>query len=70
MAEQYSERLYPNVQWSVGMGVGMEYQIMPKVHFFVEPSLQHYFQDNSNIETWNTAHPLVPSVPLGLKVDF
>ena len=70
MAEHYSERLYPNVQWSVGMGVGMEYQIMPKVHFFVEPNLQHYFQDNSCIETWNTVHPLVPSVPIGMKVEF
>lgn len=70
MTEQYLERLYPNVQWSVGLGLGLEFQLMPNVRFFIEAGLQHYFQNDNNIETWNTAHPLVPSVPLGLKVEF
>ena len=63
-------RLHPGKQWSVGMGLGIQYNLTPHVSFFVEPSLQHFFQNNSGVNTWNTEHSFIPSLPFGVKFTF
>lgn len=68
--ESEIKRLYPGLQWSVGMGVGAEYRITPHVGFFVQPGLLHYFPNDSGVETWNTEHPFVLSVPVGMRIVF
>ena len=68
--ESTTERLHPGTQWSVGVGLGLEYNISPTVGFFVEPRLQHYFQDSSGMETWQTEHKAALSVPFGLRINF
>lgn len=65
-----NERIYPDILWSTGIGVGLQYNPVPQVGFFIEPSLQHYFKNGSGIETWNTAHPIVFSLPIGLRITF
>jgi len=69
-AESATQSLYPGAQWSAGVGVGVQYDFVPHVSFFIEPSLQHYFHDASNVSTWNTDHPFVFSVPFGLTITF
>jgi RNA polymerase sigma-70 factor (ECF subfamily) len=54
----------------VGVGLGLEYNISPTVGFFVEPRLQHYFQNSSGVETWQTEHKAALSVPFGLRINF
>lgn len=66
--EPITERLYPGMQWSIGLGLGVEYQLTPHIGLFVESTLQHYF--GSDIETWNTAHPVIFSLPLGLHLRW
>ena len=70
VAEPTTERLHPGVQWSAGVGLGVQYNLGPHVSFFVEPSLQHYFRNGSTVSTWNTEHPFVLSVPFGLRISF
>ena len=69
-AEPTARRLHPGVQWSAGVGLGLQYDLAPHVSFFVEPSLQHFFRNGSGVSTWNTEHPLVFNVPFGLKISF
>lgn len=69
-AEQTTELLHPGVQWSVGLGLGVQYSVMPGVSFFFEPSLQHFFHNGSGISTWNTEHKIVSSLPVGVKFTF
>ena len=68
--ESSTERLNPGTQLSVGMGVGAEYRLWPNVALFVEPTLHHYFGSSGGVETWNTAHPLVFSLPAGLRFNW
>jgi RNA polymerase sigma-70 factor (ECF subfamily) len=63
-------RLSPRVQWSVGAGVGAQYDLTPTVGFFVEPTLRYYFRNGSGIETWRTEHPASLSLPLGVRITF
>ncbi len=69
-AEPTTENLHPGVQWSAGLSLGLQYDITPHVSLIVQPGVQHYFQNNSGISTWNTAHPLVFTLPLGVRVSF
>ncbi len=68
--ESRHERLHPGVQWSAGVGLGLQYDVTPAVGFFVEPSLQHYFSNGSGVETWQTEHPFVVTVPLGIRITI
>lgn len=70
VVEAGHERLRPGLQWSAGVGLGLQYDVAPAVGFFVEPSLQHYFRNGSGVETWQTEHPFVVTVPLGIRITI
>ena len=63
-------RIKPDAQWSIGVGVGLQYNLTPAIGFFVEPSLQYYFRNSDGVSTWRTDHPLNPLLPLGIRIDF
>ena len=65
-----TERLHSDVQWSMGLGLGLQYDLTPNIGFFVEPSLQYYFKRSSDVKTWNTEYPLSFTLPLGLRITF
>ena len=62
--------LHAPLQWSVGTGVGLQYNLTPNVGFFVEPSLQYYIPAGSDIETYRTEHPFMFSLPLGIRITW
>lgn len=68
--EAATVRLRPGTQWSAGLGLGLQYDVTPAVGFFVEPSLQHYFSNCSGVSTWQTEHPVVLSVPFGIRINI
>lgn len=68
--EPTTEKLRPVVQWSVDIGMGLQYDVTPHISFFVQPSLHHYFQNSSGVSTWNTEHPFVPSLPFGISFTY
>ena len=69
-AEPTRQSLHPGLQWSVGIGVGAQYNLTPHVNFFVQPSLQHYFTSSGRVSTWNTDHTVVVSLPFGVMISF
>ena len=68
--ESITEHLHPGLQVSMGIGVGLQYQLMPHVSLFAEPCVQHFFSSGNSISTWNTEHPFAPCFPFGLKINF
>lgn len=58
------------LQWSVGSGLGLQFNLTPNLGFFVEPGLQYYIPTGSSIETYRTEHPFTFSVPLGIRITW
>lgn len=63
-------QLHPSLQWSVGIGAGLEYRLTPVIGIYVEPSLQYFFKTDDAIDTWRTAHPATFSVPFGIRITI
>ena len=57
-------------QWSVGTGLGLQYNFTPNIGLFAEPSLQYYISTGSDIETYRTEHPFTFSLPLGIRFTW
>ena len=57
-------------QWSVGSGLGLQYNFTPNIGLFAEPSLQYYIPTGTQIETYRTEHPFNFSLPLGIRFTW
>ena len=57
-------------QWSVGTGLGLQYNFTPNIGLFAEPSLQYHIPTGSQIETYRTEHPFIFSLPLGIRFTW
>ena len=57
-------------QWSLGTGLGLQYNLTPSIGFFAEPSLQYYIPMKTDIETYRTEHPFSFSLPLGIRFTW
>ena len=57
-------------QWSVGTGLGLQYNFTPNIGLFAEPSLQYYIPTGGSIETYRTEHPFTFSLPLGIRFTW
>ena len=57
-------------QWSVGTGLGMQYNLTPNIGLFAEPSLQYYIPTGTLIETYRTKQPFNFSLPLGIRFTW
>jgi RNA polymerase sigma-70 factor (ECF subfamily) len=58
------------LQWSIGTGLGLQYNLMSHIGFFAEPSLQYYIPTSSDIETYRTEHPFMFTLPLGIRITW
>ncbi len=63
-------KLNPSLQWSVGLGVGLEFRLTPAIGIFAEPSLQYFLKTSDDIDTYRTAHPASFSVPIGIRINI
>ena len=65
----YSKRdkLSVPLQWSTSVGVGIQYDITPHIGFYLEPSLQYFFNDGSSIKSYRTEHRFSVTLPLGIR---
>ncbi|MBR6715151.1 MAG: sigma-70 family RNA polymerase sigma factor [Prevotella sp.] len=57
-------------QWSVGTGLGIQYNFTPNIGLFAEPSLQYYIPTGTQIETYRTEHPFTFSLPIGIRFTW
>ena len=61
------DKLSVPLQWSTSVGVGIQYDITPHIGFYLEPSLQYFFNDGSSIKSYRTVHPLNFTLPIGIR---
>jgi len=54
-------------QLSTTIGLGLQYDFTPHFGIYLEPSLQYFVDDGSNIKTYRTEHPLSITLPLGIR---
>ena len=64
------EKLSVPLQWSTSVGVGIQYDITPHIGFYLEPSLQYFFNDGSDIKSYRTEHPLNFTLPIGIRLKY
>ena len=65
-----SHHLNVPLQWSTGIGLGVQYNITPSISIFAEPGVQYYIPDGSGFETYRTQHPFTITIPAGLRFTW
>ncbi len=60
----------PSVQWSVGVGTGLQYHFAPNWSIYLEPSLNWYIPNGSSVHTIWTEHPFSFTVPFGVRFTW
>lgn len=63
-------KLDPSVQWSVGLGIGLEYRLTPVIGLYAEPSVHYFFKTGDGLDTYRTKHPATFSVPIGIRINI
>ena len=57
-------------QWSVNLGIGMQYRLFKPFSLYLEPNMFYYFRNGSGLETYRTEHPFIITVPFGLRLTW
>ena len=65
-----SHHLDVPLQWSTGIGIGVQYNITPSISIFAEPGVQYYIPTGSGFETYRTQHPFTITIPAGLRFTW
>ena len=60
----------PRYQWSVNLGVGVQYKLFKPFSLYLEPNMFYYFWNGSGLETYRTEHPFIITVPFGLRLTW
>ena len=56
--------------WSVGVGIGAQYQIVPHLNVYLEPSLNYFIPTSTDVESYRTEHPFDLSLPFGIRFTW
>lgn len=67
---QKEETLSVPCQWSTNLGFGLQYDFTPHLGLYIEPSLQYFFDDGSDLKTYRTEHPFNITLPLGIRFHW
>lgn len=57
-------------QWSINLGIGVQYKIFKPFSLYLEPNMFYYFGNGSGLETYRTEHPFMFSIPFGLRLTW
>ena len=60
----------PSIQWAVNTNIGIQYQIAPKLTLFVEPTLNWYIPNGSEVKNTWTERPFTLTVPFGIRLSW
>ena len=68
----YKDRWHftPSWQWSVGAGVGVQYNLSPNWGIYAEPTFNWYIPNGSSIHTIWTEHPFTVTAPFGVRFTW
>ncbi len=65
-----TENIKARYQWSVNLGLGIQYRIFKPFSLYAEPNMFYYFGNGSGLETYRTEHPFIITVPFGLRLTW
>lgn len=68
--QRNSYPLHPSWQWSTHWGLGLQYQLTPKLGLYVEPGLHYYLKNGDGIETLRTEKPFECLLPVGIRFSW
>jgi RNA polymerase sigma-70 factor (ECF subfamily) len=54
----------------MNFGLGLQYDFTPHIGIYLEPSLQYFFDDGSDLKTYRTEHPLQVTLPIGIRFHW
>lgn len=54
-------------QLSGSLGLGLQYDFTSHFGVYLEPNLQYFFNDGSDLKTYRTEHPLQITLPIGIR---
>lgn len=60
----------PRYQWSVNLGIGVQYRLFKPFSLYLEPNMFYYLWNGSDLETYRTEHPFIITVPFGLRLTW
>ena len=60
----------PSIQWTVNTNIGIQYQFAPKLTLFVEPTLNWYIPNGSEVKNTWTERPFTLTVPFGSRLSW
>ena len=68
----FSKTSVPNVpvQWSATLSFGIQHSLTSGLSIYMEPSLQYFFPDGSNLKTYRTEHPVSITLPFGIRYTW
>ena len=57
-------------QWSMNLGIGVQYKLFKPFSLYLEPNMFYYFRNSGSLETYRTEHPFIITVPFGLRLTW
>ncbi len=70
VAYRTSSHFTPPFQWAAGASLGIQYRFMPKWSVYAEPTFNWYIPNGSHTHTYWTKHPLMFTMPLGIRYTW
>lgn len=65
-----SSPFHAPIQWSIGTGIGLQYNVLPWMGLYVEPQVRYYFDTGGHVQTLRQAQPVEFAVPFGVRLTF
>lgn len=69
-AYTHSWNIAPSVQWTTDFCIGIQYKFLSKWALYVEPTLYWHIPNGGSIHTIWTEHPIMFSVPFGIRFTW
>lgn len=58
------------LQWSINTSMGMQYHFTPHASFYIEPTINYYIPDGSELRTIRKEHPVTFTIPVGVRFSW
>lgn len=62
--------LHAPLQWSINGSIGVQYHFTPRTSFYLEPTINYYIPDGSDLRTIRKKHPVTFSIPFGIRFTW
>ena len=63
-------RIHAPLQLSIGLGAGIQYEIIPRVNLFIEADINYNIPMGTSIESYRTDHPVEILLPVGVRFKW